>query len=109
MNFFDIFACVASLCCIFSGIIIHYGKYNDLLFGFSILSDEQKKRISRRYQTFLFSISCFLLGGLFIFHYSNAYRYFDRYVLIILSLLCFCNVFLGLHTSWIIEKTKKKK
>jgi len=108
MNFLDIFVCVVSLCFIFLGMIIRYGKYNDWLLRFNVLSDEQKKRISRMYQTFLFSTSCLLLGGLFIFHYYNIYHYFGRYIMIIFSLFCFCNVFLGLHTSSIIEKKKNK-
>jgi hypothetical protein len=108
MNFFDVFAFIASFCCIIFGIIIHHGKYNDMLFRFNILSDVQKKRISRRYQSLLFGISCFLLGGLFVFHYYNIYQNFEKYCLIIISLFCFWSVFLGLQTSWIIEKARKK-
>ena len=108
MYFFDILACIGSFCCMILGIIINYGKYNNTLFRFKILSDAQKNRISRRYQSLLFGISCFWLGGLFVFHYCNIYHNFGRYFLIILILFCLCNVFLGLHTSWIIEKEQKK-
>ena len=109
MDFLFGFVCIASFCCIIFGIIIHYGKYNNMLFRFDILSDVQKKRISRRYQILLFGISCLWLGGLFVFYHYDIYHYFVRYFLFTICLFSFLSAFLGLYTSWIIEKAQKKK
>ena len=108
MDFLDIFACIASLCCIILGIIIRYGKYNDLLFRFGILSNEQKTKISRMYQSLFLGISFLWLAGLFAFRYFDIYQYYWRYTLITISILCFSSVILSLHTSLQIEKAQKK-
>ena len=109
MDFWNVFVCFVSLFCIIMGIIVHYGKHNEFIFRFHVLTDEQKGKISRLYQCLLFGISFLWLGGLFVLHYYNIYHYSDRYFSIVMAFFCFSSVFWGLYNSWLIEKANYKR
>ena len=116
MDFFGIFACIASLCSIIMGVIFHYGKFNKYLIGChkffgnkeNNFSKEDLDKISRRYKNMFFCAAFTWLTGLFAFHYFDIYHHFNTFFMLTMAIFSFVSAWLGLYTSWMFEKTKKR-